>query len=263
MVTSPHAHSPVADAQLARLSLAAGLVDDFSDDDDDDDADDDEEADLESDEVMHELRQFFGANAARVKSILQLWNAYADLFNSVCDPWTDDSDAYREERAFATLKAADICLERLNSVSERRHKCWYVPLMRIAARQMRAKGDLWRFSTRCVEGRGGQIKRIARKIVCWRRRCPAYQRSIKARGGGTRVITQSYNSTPERQLMRQSCKREDRAHKRTRSRLATTGRNTLARVVPKAENDDPQGIKRPRGDVLAAETVKRLACQQR
>ena len=46
-------------------------------------------------------------------------NAYSDLYNSVCDPWTGDSDAYREERAFATLKAADICLERLNSVSER------------------------------------------------------------------------------------------------------------------------------------------------
>jgi len=250
-------------APAAATTTPARIVDDFSDSEDEEDAAGDEEADLESDEVMAELRQFFGANAAKVKSVLKMWNAYADLYNAVCDPWMADTDAYRDERAFWTLKAADACLQRLNDVSERRHKSWYPHLMRIAALQMRVKGDLWRFSTRCVEGRGGQIKRIARRMVCWRRRCSAYKRSVKARGGGTRVITQSYNSTPERQLMRQACKREDRGHKRPRSRLATTGRKTLARVVPKSEDDDPQGIKRPRGDVLAVGTVKRLACHKR
>ena len=187
-------------------------MDDFSDSDDEEDARDDEDADLNSDEIITELNELFGANAQRVKRILQLWNAYADLYSALCDPWTSDLQSYRDERAYQTLKASASLLDHLNTVSDRRHKsCYPHQFMTVVPRQMRDKGDLWRFSTRSVEGRGGRIKRISRRIVCWRRKCTSYQRSVRTKTGH-RVITQSYNSTPEKQLLRGAISYEDRSH---------------------------------------------------
>jgi hypothetical protein len=73
-----------------------------------------------------------------------------------------------------------------------------------------------------------------------------------AKGGAERVVEQSYNSAPERQLMRAACNREDRAHTQQRSRLATTGRNTLKREFKKLNDprialgseNEPDAIKR-------------------
>ena len=81
-------------------------MDDFSDEDSEPEEEDEEEgeADLSSDEILRELCAFFGANAEKVKTVLELWNAYADLYNAFCDEWTEDSDAYRQERGFRTLK---------------------------------------------------------------------------------------------------------------------------------------------------------------
>ena len=216
---------------------------------------------MESDEVMAELGNFFGANAARVKSILQMWNAYADMYNALCDEWTSDSDAYRNERAYRALKGATAYLERLNAVSNRRHKsCYPHQFMTVVPRQMQMWGDLWRFSTRSVEGRGGQLKKIGRRIICWRRRCAAgsYQRNVK-RKGVAHAISQGYSYGPERMLMRASCFREDRAHTQKRSRAATTGRNTLARSVPKAEQAELPAL----GDALELTCVKRMCAMER
>ena len=208
-------------------------MDDWSDDDDDDEGGDDiAEADLGSDEIETELRAFFGANAAKVKTVLQLWNAYADVYNACCDEWTQDTNAYREERAFKLLKAGLELHELLNNVSNRRHKSTYFHAMwAVASRQMKEWGDLWRFSTRAVEGRGGRLKRIGRRMICWRRRSTGkYRRIVR-----DKVIEQTYSSAPERQLMRAACAREDRAHTQQRSRVATTGRNTLVRTGLKAD----------------------------
>ena len=41
------------------------------------------------------------------------WHAYSDLYNSVCDDLTTDTDAYRKERAFCMFKAAIAFLELL------------------------------------------------------------------------------------------------------------------------------------------------------
>ena len=68
------------------------------------------------------------------------------------------------------------------------------------------------------------------------------------------MIEQTYTSTPERQLMRAACAREDRAHKQLRSRVATTGRNTLKREF--ARDDDPC-VDLSGGEVEPG-TVKRL-----
>ena len=62
-------------------------------------------------------------------------------------------------------------------------------------------------------------------MVCWRRRSNGkYKRIVRGR-----VVEQTYSSAPERQLMRAACSREERAHTQQRSRVATTGRNTLKR----------------------------------
>ena len=234
------------------------IVDDFSDSEgEEDEEDDNDDANMDSDEIMAELTIFFGANAARVKSILKMWNAYADLYNAFCDEWTSDTDAYREERAYRVLKATVSLLELLNSISNLRHKSWYFHKCMVAARQTRKWGDLWRFSTRAVEGRGGQLKRIGRRIICWRHRCKgSYQRNIR-RKGATKTITQGYGSAPHRQLMKVSCFREHGAHSRKRARLATTGRNTLVRSVPKVESAESAALPEL-GDVLELPRVKRL-----
>ena len=234
-------------------------MDDFSDSDDEEDARDDEDADLHSDEIITELNELFGANAPRVKRILQLWNAYADLYSALCDEWTSDLQSYRDERAFQVLKASVSLLDHLNVVSDRRHKtCYPHQFMTVATRQIRERGDLWRFSTRSVEGRGGRIKRISRRIVCWRRRCTSYQRSVRTKTGH-RVITQSYNSNPEKQLMRAVCSFEDRIHESKRSRVSTTGRNTLARTIPKAQQAELPAL----GDALEPSRIKRMCLEAR
>jgi hypothetical protein len=51
------------------------------------------------------------------------------------------------------------------------------------------------------------------------------------------VIEQGYSSAPPRQLMRWSVSRQERAQTQQRSRVATTGRNTLKRQFPKLEEE--------------------------
>ena len=75
------------------------------------------------------------------------------MYNACCDEWIDieDTDAYREERAFRLLKAGIKYHEVLSDISNRRHTSWYVAkIWQVASRQMRDLGDLWRFSTRSV-----------------------------------------------------------------------------------------------------------------
>jgi hypothetical protein len=68
-------------------------------------------------------------------------------------------------------------------------------------------------------------------MICWRRRSSGkYRRVVRGK-----VVEQTYTSAPEHQLMRAACTRENRAHTQKRSRLATTGRNTLKRSFEKAE----------------------------
>lgn len=64
----------IAESTVVDSQAPTAIVDDWSDDEDDDEDDDggDEgEADLTSDEILVELRPFFGANAKKVQRILQ------------------------------------------------------------------------------------------------------------------------------------------------------------------------------------------------
>ena len=54
----------------------------------------------------------------------------------------------------------------LNSLSDFKHKSWYVHLLVwIVPRQIVKHGDLWRFSTVATESRGARLKRMP---LCWR-----------------------------------------------------------------------------------------------
>ena len=79
-----------------------------------------------------------------MKSILQLWNAYADLFNSVCDPWTDDSDAYWGGSRFHE-QSRDISL---------------IYFVQISDSGTENLGEISSVLGIPTVGRGGQIKRI-------------------------------------------------------------------------------------------------------
>ena len=186
-----------------------------------------------------------------MKTILHLWNAYADVYNACCDPWLEDTDAYREERGFQLLKAGLKFHELLNNISNRRHKSWYAAnIWAVGSRQMRDWGDLWRFSTRSVEGRGGRLKHIGRRMICWRRRSSGkYSRVVRGK-----VVSQTYSSAPEHQLMRGACSREERAHTQQRSRVAATGRNTLKRSGDKMNAPTPVSL----GGELTTNFVKRM-----
>jgi len=258
-VEEPAPPSTTRTPPARKRPAACAIVDDFSDSEGESE-DDDDDANLDSDDIDAELTKFFGANAARVKLILKMWNAYADLYNALCDEWKTDLQSERDERAYQVLKSSAALLELLNSVSNWRHKCAYIQMMMtVGAKQVRTRGNLWPFSTRAVEGRGGQLKKIGRRIICWRRRSQGtYKRNIR-RLGAARTVVQGYSSAPERQLMRASCFREDRAHTQKRSRMATTGRNTLARSMPKAELAELPAL----DDVLEPERVKSLCGMKR
>ena len=46
----------------------------------------------------------------------------------------------------------------------------YLPIAAyVVPRQMAQRGDLWPYSTRAVEGRGGRYKKVRRKVVCFRK----------------------------------------------------------------------------------------------
>ena len=131
---------PSTPAPRKRPAASAGIVDDFSDSEGESEGEDDAAANLDSDEIMIELRKFFGANADRVSRILKLWNAYADLFNALCEEWTSDLQSYRDERAYQVLKSGASLLDQLNTVSNRRHKSAYPQLL-----------------TGCTRGLGGAV----------------------------------------------------------------------------------------------------------
>ena len=129
-VESPAAAGAATPAAAAtkkgKAPAPSALVDDFSDDEEEME---EEAADLDSDVIDAELRALFGANAGKVKTVLELWNAYSDIYNAYCDEWVEDTDEYREQRAFKALKAGIAFQDKLNDVSTRRSGVWYCVLL--------------------------------------------------------------------------------------------------------------------------------------
>ena len=129
----------------------------------------------------------------------------------------------------------------------------------VAARQMAKVGDLWPYSTRATEARGGRYKRL-KKITCQRKRCTGYTHRGFLKGkllGAVEFKKQRYNSSTSFQLLRGACAQEANAHRLSgRSRLRTTGRKTLKRTVPKWQEDAfPMP---PMGRLLDASAVREM-----
>merc|ERR1712113_260001 len=124
-------------------------------------------------------------------------------------------------------------------MSNSRSKSQYMPMVAyVASRQTAERGDLWPYSTRATEARGGLYKRIKAKVCCQRKRSAEQGSVVRAHRnkklGRTSFKKQSYNSSTTKQLMRAGAAAELYSHRLAgRSRLKTTGRKTLTRTLPK------------------------------
>ena len=179
-----------------------------------------------------EMRGFaqkrFGSRAAEAINVLLLWSCFGDLYAAAKDPWPNHTQEYRAHRAVRFLRAGQSALPShthisapadtrpsrpvaavafgtvLNSVSDYKHKSWYVHyLIWIVPRMIYIYGDLWRFCTAAIESRGARLKRMGRTVICWR----PYQEGksvyhyIDHRTGQEVTREQSYKSSPMEQML--------------------------------------------------------------
>ena len=127
-------------------------------------------------------------------------------------------------------------------MSNSRSKSQYLPMVAyVAARQMAKRGDLWPYSTRATEARGGLYKRL-KKVTCQRKRAAELGDVVRAvrneKLGVVEFKKQRYDSSTSKQLLRGAAAQEASAHRSGgRSRLKTTGRKTLTRTLPKWEEE--------------------------
>ena len=204
--------------------------------DDMSDSEDEPAPEAEDDALGTILRRLFGHNAAFVRSIFTSFVCYGNLFNATNDAWTSNTTEYKEERATETYWTGLAQLKAVRIMSNERCDSDYFALIAyIACQQMAIRGDLWPYSTRAVEGRGGRYKRIDRRIICKRKRASKVMRAVRnVKLGVVSFKESAYNSTRTLQMLRASTSQEVSAHSlHGRSRISTTGRKTLNRSMPK------------------------------
>ena len=103
----------------------------------------------------------------------------------------------------------------LNTVSDYKHKSWYVHYMVwIVPRMIYLHGDLWRFSTAAVESRNARLKRMGITCISWR----PYQDGksvyhyIDYRTGKEVQCEQEYKSSPMEQMLSKILALQDAWH---------------------------------------------------
>ena len=116
----------------------------------------------------------------------------------------------------------------------------YLPIAAyVVPRQMAQRGDLWPYSTRAVEGRGGRYKKVRRKVVCFRKPAKEIWKAVRNVKQKSMSFRKSYyNSCSTLQTLRTVGAQEDSsqsAHRR--NRLSTTGRRSLQRTLPKYQQE--------------------------
>ena len=257
--------SVAADAEAGGAGASAGnrnanqVVDDIDDDSESDDA---EVAQPADDEVGQILRRLFGHNITKVRTIFEATCAYGETFESINDEWTETAQTYKEERALRTYRGGLRLLKGMKAMSNSRCKSHYLPLVAYVLPQQMAKiGDAWPYSTRAVEGRGGRLKRISRKTVCFRKRSKEVWKSVKNLKLATTCFKKSaYNSSRTLQMFRIQAAQEESSHAaHGRSRLTTTGRNTLKRNLPKWNEAERPEIGKLLDPVVLAAMVLRAS----
>eukprot|EP00965_Chrysotila_dentata_P036091 1201770-Pleurochrysis_carterae.AAC.1 len=103
----------------------------------------------------------------------------------------------------------------LNKVSNYRQQPWYMHYaVFIVPQQIWEFGDPLRFSTAAIESRGARLKRIGRRVVCWRPYAAngsvlnfIHRRTDEAKHG-----IQKYGSSPTEQLLMRICAQEEALH---------------------------------------------------
>ena len=132
-------------------------------------------------------------------------------------------------------------LKAMKNMSNDRCVADYFPIVAyVVPRQMADRGNLWPYSTRAVEARGARYKKIRRRLVCFKKPAQQVMKAVRNKKTGTVSFKKSaYASCSTLQMLRASSSQEASAHRSTgRSRLATTGRLTLCRTMPKWEQEE-------------------------
>ena len=117
----------------------------------------------------------------------------------------------------------------------------YLPLAAyIVPQQIAERGDLWPYSTRAVEGRGGRVKKVRRKVVCFRKPAKEIWKAVRnAKQKSFSFKKSYYNSCSTLQTMRTISAQEESANNlHGRNRIATTGRHSLQRTLPKYQQEE-------------------------
>ena len=241
-------------------SSADQIVDDMGDDSSESEADAAAAVDGPLEQI---LRKLFGHNTTKVRAIFEATCAYAEAFESINDEWTESTEEYKQMRALRTYRAGLRLLVAMKGMSNSRCRSHYLPLCAYVLPQQMAKyGDLWPYSTRAVEGRGGRLKRISRKTCCFRKRSKAeVGKSVRNLKLATVSFKKApYNSSRTLQMFRTQMAQEESGHdSHGRSRLSTTGRKTLKRTMPKWNEAERPEIGKLLDPVALADMVARAS----
>ena len=172
-------------------------------------------------------------------NVLTLWACFGDMYSALRDPWHTDTKSYRAQRSIRFLKTgmhahlsymyviytSDTCAPTpvaaiafstaLNSVSDYKHKSWYVHyLVWIVPRMIAQYGDLWRFCTAAIESRNARLKRIGRTCISWRpfQEGKTIYHYIDHRTGEEITREQGYKSSPMEQMLSKMIALQDSWH---------------------------------------------------
>ena len=129
----------------------------------------------------------------------------------------------------------------MKAMSNDRCTADYLPIAAyVVPRQMAQRGDLWPYSTRAVEGRGGRYKKVRRKVVCFRKPAKEIWKAVRnVRQKSMSFRKSYYNSCSTLQTLRTVGAQEDSSHgAHGRNRLSTTGRRSLQRTLPKYQQEE-------------------------
>ena len=160
------------------LSLAAGTIDISDDAGVALNAAGEEEMDLAgsafaptAQEVQNEMEQ-----PSLIDELAGYWDNYLDWMRVVEEPWTDDSDEYRKQRALAYANGARTCARDLLHLRPTM-KTWVPHIAcNIVPRQIVALDDSRTRRADAAESYGAVCKKLIKHLTCRRARGPGFSR---------------------------------------------------------------------------------------
>ena len=166
-------------------------------------------------EIVSHLKSRYGNNASSVFSVLSMWEAYGRLYAAWRDKWESRTLEYRAIRCLRLARAARDFAQALKSVSDGKHKPWYVHMTTwIVWQQMWEVCDTWQLSTVAIETRGARIKRYGRTLPNWRPLVGGYTvyKYVSRQTGELKEELRTYKSSPMHQLLQRLLMSEESWH---------------------------------------------------